>query len=101
MHFNYSVSALNSKVYRLLKLDHPNAYSGIPILYDTDKILKVKYMYKMLSNIIWANLFMRSSTLSNGMPIYSQTVQYIWSKCAANIYGQVWLVQTIVKCKCI
>ena len=44
-------------------------------------------MCKMLLNI-WANfyVFNYANTLSNGMPIYGQTVQYIklWSKCAAN-----------------
>ena len=28
--------------------------------------------------------YYRKKALSNGMPIYGQTVQYIWSKCAAN-----------------
>ena len=53
---------------------------------NTDKILKVKYMCKILSNI-WANflyVFNHANTLSNGMPIYGQTVQYIGSKCTAN-----------------
>ena len=29
-------------------------------------------------------VFNHTNTVSNGMPIYGQTVQYIWSKCAAN-----------------
>ena len=29
-------------------------------------------------------VFNHANTLSNGMPIYGQTVQYIWSNCAAN-----------------
>ena len=51
----------------------------------------IKYMGKLFY------VFNHANTLSNGMPIYGQTVQYIiWSKCAANNYGQVWSVQTIV-----
>ena len=44
-------------------------------------------MCKILSNNCMGGkllyVFNHANALSNGMPIYGQTVQYIWSKCAA------------------
>ena len=56
---------------------------GIPILTK----LSMLNMCKVFSNI-WANFFYvfnHANTLSNGMPIYGQTMQYIWSNYAANM----------------
>ena len=59
---------------------------GIPILTKFSKLNICAKHYQII--FIWANflcVFNHANTLSNGMPIiYDQTVQYIWSKCAAN-----------------
>ena len=66
---------------------------GIPILTKLSMLNICAKCFQIYGQTFY--VFNHANTLSNGMPIYGQTVQYIWSNCVSNIWANFFMCLTM------